>query len=54
METARFVSLFDKFFDMLNVSNFTNGAKKLKPFAQPYRGPHDFRLDVSHVPCVST
>jgi len=32
VETARFVTLFDKFFDMLNVSIFTNGTIKLKPF----------------------
>ena len=47
IETARVVAVFDKFFDMLNVSNFTNGARKLKPLLQPHNGPHDFRLDVS-------
>ena len=26
-ETAKFVALMDKFFDILNVSNFTNGTQ---------------------------
>ena len=26
-ETAKFVEMFDKFFDALNVSNFTNGKQ---------------------------
>jgi len=47
VETARFVALFDKFFDKLNVSNFIIGARKLKPFLQPYKRQHDFCLDVS-------
>ena len=28
-ETAEFVSKFDSFFDILNVSNFTNGTRYL-------------------------
>jgi hypothetical protein len=47
METSKFVSIFDKFFDMLNVSNFTNGTRKRKRFLHPYRHEHDFRLAVS-------
>lgn len=43
-ETATFVSLFDKFFDMLNVSNFTIGLRKRKPFLQPFRSSKDSRL----------
>ena len=39
-ETARFVSMFDKFFDSLNVSNHR------KVFQQPYRSAEDFRLKV--------
>ena len=35
-ETARFVLMFDRFFDMLNVSNFTNGTRSRKPFLHPY------------------
>ncbi len=45
-ETARFVSMFDKFFDMLNVSNFKNGTRYRKPFLHPYRGKDDKRLKV--------
>lgn len=43
-ETAKFVALFDKFFDLLNVSNFTNGTRKLKNFQHPFRHADDFRL----------
>lgn len=46
-ETAKFVALFDKFFDLLNVSNFTNGTRKLKNFQHPFRHADDFRLSVS-------
>ena len=31
-ETAKFVAMMDKFFDTLNVSNFTTGKQKRKPF----------------------
>eukprot|EP00731_Ephydatia_muelleri_P006390 Em0003g638a len=43
-ETAQFVSMFDKFFDALNVSNYNSGVKKKKTFQQPYRSGDDFRL----------
>ena len=46
-ETAKFVEYMDKFFDALNVSNFTEGKKKRKPFQNPYRSDTDFRLTVS-------
>ena len=46
-ETAKFVSMFDKFFDALNVSNYNSGVKKMKTFQQPYRSGDDFRLKVS-------
>ena len=36
-ETANFILLFHKFFDMLNVSNFT----KKKPFQYPYHTGDD-------------
>ena len=49
VETAKFVGVFDKFFDILNVSNFTNGTKKCKRFQHPYRRADDFRLAVSVV-----
>lgn len=45
-ETVKFVALFDKFFDLLNVSNFTGGTRQRKPFQHPYRHGKDFRLDV--------
>lgn len=47
LETSKFVCLFDKFFDLLNVSNFTNGTRKRKSFQHPYRHVDDFRLAVS-------
>ena len=37
----------DKFFDILNVSNFTNGTWSRKPFQHPYRHGDDARLTVS-------
>lgn len=47
-ETARFVAMMDKFFDSLNVTNFTNGKVKRKPFQDPYRSAKDFKLVVSY------
>lgn len=47
-ETIRFVYVFDRFFDSLNVSNFTNGKYKRKVFQQPYRSANDFRLNVNN------
>lgn len=47
-ETAEFVGVFDKFFDLLNVTNFTNGTRKRKPFQHPYRSAADTRLTVSN------
>lgn len=46
IETAKFVSMFDNFFDLLNVQNFTTGARSRKPFQHPYRSSDDFRLAV--------
>lgn len=52
-ETVKFTALFDKFFDLLNVSNFTNGTHSRKPFKHPFRHAEDFRLDVcSQIPCA--
>ena len=47
-ETARFTSMLDKFFDALNVTNFTNGKHKRKTFQDPYRSAKDFRLVVNN------
>ena len=49
-ETARFVSIFDKFFDSLNVNNnMTNGRNSRKFFKQPYRTAEDSHLKVCSV-----
>ena len=47
----KFTATFDKFFDALNVSNFTVGVHQRKPFQLPYRSKDDFRLKVNIV-CV--
>lgn len=46
-ETWKFTSIFDKFFDLLNVGSFTKGMHNRKRFQYPYRHSDDFRLDVS-------
>ena len=46
VETLQFVCMFDRFFDCLNVCNFTNGKLNRKIFQQPYRSSNDFRLKV--------
>ena len=38
---------FSKYFDALNVSNYTDGLHKLKAFKHPYRSAEDFRLKVN-------
>lgn len=43
-ETAKFVAIFDKFFDCLNVSSFEKGKRARKVFQNPYRKATDFRL----------
>ena len=45
-ETARFVDMFNKFFDCLNVNNFTAGMHDKNSFKSPYRKLTDFRLKV--------
>ena len=45
-ETAIFASMFNKFFDCLNVANFSAGKKKRDPFKSPYRSAEDFHLKV--------
>ena len=42
-ETVRFIEMFDKFFDCLNVNNFTTGHHKRKVFKLPYKSATDFR-----------
>ena len=45
-ETAKFVGMFDKFFDCLN--SFTKGKHSRKAFQNPYRSATDFCLKVLH------
>ena len=45
-ETARLVLYMDKFFDGMNVTNFTTGIHQRKSFQLPYRSATDFRLKV--------
>ena len=46
-ETAKFVLMFDKFFDIFNISNFTSSHHQHKPFKAPFRKGDDYRLTVS-------
>ena len=46
-ETAKFVLMFDKFFDIFNISNFTSSHHQRKPFKAPFRKGDDYRLTVS-------
>ena len=46
--TAHFAMMMDRFFDCLNVSSFTAGKCKRKPFKYPYISESDFRLKVSN------
>ena len=50
-ETVKFVSYFDKFFDMLNVTNLVNGKHKRKDFQLPYISVSDTRLKVCFKKC---
>ena len=47
-ETAMFTDMFDKFFDAVNVRNFTDGKTKRKLFQDPYCSGDDFRLKVNN------
>ena len=46
-ETAKFVLKFDRFFDCLNVGDFTSSQHQRKVFKAPYYSGSDFRLTVS-------
>ncbi len=48
-ETERFVRLFDRFFDCMNVRNFTEAIYQRKPDLRPYRRSDDPRLSVCSV-----
>ena len=47
VETEKFVRLFDKFFDCLNVRCVSASIHRRKPDLRPYRSPDDPRLKVS-------
>ena len=44
--TETFIEFFDKFFDCLNVSNTTKGARLRKPALEPYTSSDDCRFEV--------
>ena len=46
-ETAKFCSMFDRFFDCLNTQNASEGKRKRKPDLDPYRSVEDKRFKVS-------
>ena len=46
-ETAHFASMMDKFFDALNVHNYTHGIHSRKKFQMPYTSEDDMRLKVN-------
>ena len=50
-ETSQFVMMMDRFFDSLNVSNYSSAKHKRKVFQNPYRSSTDFRIKVK---CKST
>ena len=45
-ETEKFVRVFDKFFDCVNVRSIKEAATKRKPNQEVYRSPDDARLKV--------
>lgn len=46
VETIRFVEMMDRFFDCLNVNNFSSSKNKIKLFQSPYTSAKDFRIAV--------
>ena len=47
-ETGRFVMMFDRFFDCLNVNNLVTGHHQRRVFKQPYKSANDLWLKVSN------
>ena len=45
-ETAKFCSMFDRFFDCLNTRNAKEGKQNRKPDLDPYRSDKDARFKV--------
>ena len=48
-ETAKFASMFDKFFDSLNSRNCVIAKQRRKVFFRPYFSGEDFRLNVRYM-----
>ena len=42
----KFIDMFDKFFDCVNVRNFVSGQHSKNAFKSPYQSSDDFRLEV--------
>ena len=47
--TVKFVLMFDKFFDSLNVGDFLSSQYHRKSYQAPYYSANDFRLMVSAI-----
>ena len=45
--TANFIRNMDKFFDVMNVTNYTSCYKQFKKFKAPYQWSKDLRLEVN-------
>ena len=48
-ETKKFVLMFDRLFDCLNVRDLHQWVRKLKPDLKPYRNADDPRFKVNHI-----
>ena len=46
-ETSKFALMMDKFFDSVNVHNYTHGLHARKQFQMPYVSTNDKRLKVA-------
>ncbi len=44
--TVKFIRIFDRWFDCLNVRSYREGFKKLKPDCEPYTDEKDLRFKV--------
>lgn len=53
VETQRFVEMFDKFFDCLNVRHPTEHIRHRKPFLRPYTSTDDERFTVCYALTIS-
>ena len=45
-ETCRFIKVFNKFFDLMNVRSLTEAIHERNPNKAPYKSPNDSRLEV--------